>query len=229
LVKDQKVRIHSRNLQGQVAGKAIFNSQQQTLAIVDHENQSLFVLNVQSIEKIGGTLSAAVGAVHQQMENLPANQRDKMLDMIRGFGLSVPEQETPRLQLKTGSERSYKGIKCVEHQLLVEQIEVALVCLSRANSLGISDADYNSLLSAQSFMLNAASQANRLAEQHGQKIPNFKGLSLNSLLVHSAQQEIYDGSAKQAVKASFSIDQVSTVKLDNIITPQGYQRRSLPF
>jgi hypothetical protein len=110
LVKDQKVRIHSRNLLGQVAGKAIFNSQQQTLAIVDHENQSLFVLNVQSIEKIGGTLSAAVGAVHQQMENLPANQRDKMLDMIRGFGLSVPEQETPRLQLKTGSERSYKGI-----------------------------------------------------------------------------------------------------------------------
>jgi hypothetical protein len=228
-VKDQKVRIIGNNSLGQSAGEVIFSEQDQSLTIVDHENQSLFVLDAQSIDTIGGTLNSAVGVIQQQMENLSAAQRSGVLDMFRGFGLSIAEQAKPELQLESVVERSYKGIKCVEHQLMEASTEIALICVSQENSLNIDDADYASLLAAQSFALNAASQASRLAEQYGQKIPNFKGLLLNGLLVHSVQKEPYDASAKQAIKASFSIDHISTAKLNNIVTPQGYQRRSLPF
>ena len=229
LVKDQRVKVLSAATQDQVAGEAIYDQASDRLTIVDHANQSLFDLDAQTIKNIGGTLNAAVGVVQQQLSNLPSEQRSKMQDLMRGFGLAIPEESPPKLLLTAGSKRKYQGIECLEHQLTEGEKLVATVCVTQRNTLGISDQDYASLFAAQQFMLNAASQATQLAEQYGQKIPDFGGIELNGVLIHSLQLEPYDTDAEQHMNASFSVEEISTSRIEPIIAPSGYQQKNLPF
>lgn len=228
-VKDHRVRLLAADPESQTQGEAIFDELSNSLVVVDHANRSIFELDAQTIEKIGGTLEAAAGAVQQQLQNMPSEQRDRMQDLIRGFGLEIPEESPPELRLSSPIERQYQQIKCQEHRVLEGERAIATVCITQGNSLNISDQDYLSLLAAQRFMLNAASQTSHLAEQYGQKIPDFGGIQLNGVLVHSVQAEPYDKDSEQAVTASFSINKISTEELAPIAPPADYQKKNLPF
>lgn len=228
LVKDQFVRVLSAQAQSQFTGEVIFDVNTATLTIVDHQNKTVFPLDQQTIQRVGGTINAAVSAVQGQLESLPQERRSQLEGLFRGFGLTVPKPEKPQLTLKESTASSYAGIDCQQHLLMEAERELAMLCISQGNSLEISNADYESLMAAQRFILDAASHAKQIAEQYGQKIPNIGDLKLAGILVHSTQHEDYDPSTKQAMKASFTITGVSNYAVEPITLPSGYTVKSVP-
>lgn len=228
LVKDAKVKIMSAESDARFAGEALYDAEQKTLTIIDHQNKTLFPLDEQTVKRVGGTLNAAVSAVHSQLEALPSAQRKQMEDMIRGFGLSIPSKQGPELSLSKGKFTSRGQLKCQEHSLMRGETKLAELCVSQNSGLGLDPDDYTTLLAAQNFVLDAASHAQQLAEQYGQRIPNFGGLQLDGILIHSQQLQALDENSTIPQNGNFSVTSISKRALETLTTPSGYRVKTMP-
>lgn len=225
-VKNGRILIKSNdtgttaNFQNVSASEAIFDTHSQILYLIDHDEQTVSPITKANIEQFSNTVDAAVGV----LDSMPTEQRDTVADLMRGFGIAVPEPESaPSIQLRPMSEQVFRGIKCTENQVIDNDKELGEVCITQNNSTPLSNEDYQSLFNAQEFLLFMAQQAQIFSDQHGQSIPNLDGIELSGLIVYS-NQILNDSTAPDA---SFVITGIDLQSIDDITYPSSYQSKPL--
>lgn len=222
LVKNGRILIraddpnNTANLQNRTISEAIFDTNNETLYVIDHQQRTVSPLTRGSMEQFGETLNAAAGV----LDSIPDDQRETLSGFMKDLGLNLPEkQATPQAKLMPLTTQEFRGIRCEENQLLEDGQELGRVCITLGNSTPLTEQDYQTLLSAQTFFLSMAEQAAPFVQQYGQTMPNLDGLEINGLVVNSQQTvEI-----ENAQSASFTISSIDVTALSDIDLPEGYQ------
>ncbi|MBX2847700.1 MAG: hypothetical protein KTR16_05235 [Acidiferrobacterales bacterium] len=200
--------------------ETIFDTNSQTLFVIDHDAKTVSPITQANIEQLGNTISAAT----EVLDSMPTEQRETLSGFMKGLGLDVPEANTaPELKLDPLSQQQFRGIRCQENAVIEDKQELGRVCITQANSTPLSNEDYETLLNAQAFFLNIARQAQPFADQYGQSIPNLNGLELSGLVVYSNQTQV----DPETPPASFVVTGVDTNNIDEIAIPTTYQSRPI--
>lgn len=230
LVKNNRILIkanepeNTANIQGVNVSEAIFETNQQTLYLIDHDEQTVTTITKENIEQLSKTIDAAADV----LDAIPSEHRGSLSNLMRGLGIEVPTNDSdasPEVTLNPLSEQQFRGISCQENSVLEDSQELARVCITQGNSTPLTNDDYQTLLSAQSYFLSLAKQAQPFAEQYGQSIPNLAGVELSGLVVYSNQTQVDPNT--QA--ANFVISAVNTNDISEITLPENYQSRPLLF
>ncbi len=228
LVKNGRLLVKSNDpentayIQDITVNEVIFDTSEQTLYIIDHNERTVSPLTKANIEQFGKTIQAATGV----LDAMPSEQRDTLAGLMRGFGIDVPEsQPSTALQLTSLAEQQFRGITCQENSVLEDNIELGRVCITNANSTPLTNQDYETLLNAQAFFLLLAKQAQPFAEQYGQSIPNLDGIDLSGLVVYSNQTQV----DPDTPPVSFVVNAIDLLEIAEIALPADYQSRPLFF
>jgi len=207
---------NTASVQNRTISEAIFDTSNETLYVIDHEQQTVSPVTRESMEQFGETLNAAAGV----LDSMPEDQRETISGFMKGLGLNLPEkQASPAAQLVPITMQEFRGIRCQESQLLEDQQELGRVCITEENSTPLTEEDFQTLLSAQTFFLSLAQHAAPFAQQYGQTMPNLDGLEINGLIVSSQQTQ----QNESAQSASFTISSIEIGSLTDIQFPDSYQ------
>lgn len=200
--------------------EAIFDTSSQTLYIIDHSEKTVSPITKENIEQLGNTINAATDV----LDSMPAEQRDTLSGLMRGFGIEVPEANAGNQVILTPlSEQQFRGITCQENSVSEDGQELGRICVTQANSTPLTTEDYQTILDTQGFFLSLAKQAQPFAKQYGQSIPNLNDIELSGLVVYSNQTQV----DPDTPAASFVVSAINTNQIADIKIPVGYQTRPL--
>jgi len=146
-------------------------------------------LNEATLMAVQEQASGMRAMMEQQLQGLSPEQHAQMEQMMQSMGTSMAEPAArPVPTLEEIGDTSYSGFDCSEQRVMEGDLQIATVCLSNGNNLGLGDADYQTLLGMQNFSFNLASKAKDLAAQTGNSIPNFSGASLDRLIIQGSDE-----------------------------------------
>jgi hypothetical protein len=202
----------------------LFDPANAVMYIVDHSSSSYMALNEQALAAIEQQTSGLRAMMEQQLQGIPPEQRAQMEQMMQNMGINTaPPVERPVPTLETIGDTSYSGFECSERRVMEGTQQIATVCLSKGNNLGLSETDYQTLLGMQNFTFNLASQAKDLAAQMGNSIPNFSGASLDSLIIQGC-----DDSGSSASSMNITGIQDGALPGGTTNLPEGYSAQQMP-
>jgi hypothetical protein len=220
-VQDGKVLIKDA---GDANTDMIFDPGNSTMYLIDHSTSTYMELNEETIMSFQEQASGMRALVEQQLQGIPPEQRAQMEQMMQNMGINTAAPvERPVPTLEEIGNTNYSGFECSEQRVMEGAQQIATVCLSLGNNLGLSEADYQTLLGMQNFTFRLASQAKELASQMGNSMPNFSGASLDTLIIQGSDES--GGSS-----SSMNISGVEDDELPEGTTsiPGGYSAKDMP-
>lgn len=220
-VQDGKVLVKNA---GDANTDLLFDPANATMYIIDHSSSSYMPLNEATLVAVQEQASGMRAMMEQQLQGLPPEQRAQMEQMMQSMGINIAEAaERPVPTLEEIGDTSYSGFDCSEQRVMEGNLQIATVCLSNGNNLGLSDDDYQTLLGMQNFTFSLASKAKDLAAQMGNSIPNFSGASLDRLIIQGSDES--GGSA-----SSMNITGIddSDLPAGSTAIPGGYTPQDMP-
>lgn len=101
-------------------GEMIFHADRREMVVVDHDNESYFVIDKETLGRIAGQVNSAMSQVQEALENVPEEQRAMIEKMMKQ---RMPKQAVPirrpRSEIKKTTERDTKnGYPCVKYEVL---------------------------------------------------------------------------------------------------------------
>lgn len=234
-IKDNRLLMRSKDNQSTVeagnvsASEAIYDDNEKTLYIIDHQDRSIFPLNQQSISQLSAVINSAANVMQEQMKSLPPEQQEQMKQTMKSLGLTLPETTTtPEVKLGAVTKKTHRGIECNERLLIEGEQQIGRVCISNGNSLSLSNTDYQNLLNAQAFFLSLAKEAQQVMQGYGQQLPNFGDLELDGILINTQQlAEANSDNVQANNQHSFEIISIEQTEVNTIALPEGYETKSL--
>ncbi len=215
---------NTANIQNATFSEAIFDTKNETLYLIDHEQQSISPITSETVEQLSSTINAAVGV----LDSLSEENRDSLSGFMQGLGINIPEQqEATTMELVQLSPQEFRGITCNENKVVTQDSEgsneLGRICITQGNSTPMSNEDYQTLLSAQTFFLSMAEHAAVFAEQYGQLVSNLGDIEINGLLVNSEPSTVDEN----IQNARFTVSSIDTQPLADIDIPSNYQTKKL--
>ncbi len=220
-VQDGRVLVKNA---GNASTDLVFDPANATMYVIDHANASYLQLNEAAIVAVQEQASGLRSMMEQQLQGLPPEQRAQAEKMMQSMGINTAVAvERPAPTLETIGDTSFSGFECSEKRVMEGDQQIATVCLSKGNNLGLSDSDYQALLGMQNFTFRLASKAKDLAAQMGNSIPNFSGEDLDDLIIQGS--DATGGSA-----SSMNITGIEDGALPEGSTsiPENYTEQAMP-
>lgn len=239
-IKDGMVRRGS----GAKSAYVLYNSETDTMTIVNPEQGSYRVLDKSTINAMGRKLAQTNQKARRRMQSLladvPPSQRRRVKKMMRMFNKTMTDQVPPaqrrRMQgmmstfnammdqkelpsssevIVTGQQKTINGFSCQVYT--VSGPGQDSVCLASAGELGLPEADYQALRDMRHF---TASITKRLSRFIGigpriQALPAIEGIPVQA---HTSAF---------GIQSSTTLKSVSTDSLDpSLFTiPEGFEKR----
>ena len=121
----------------------VFDPANSTMYVIDHANSSYLQLNEAAIVAIQQQASGLRSMMEQQLQGLPPEQRAQAEKMMQSMGINTAAAvERPAPTLEDIGDTSFSGFECSEKRVMEGEQQIATVCLSKGNNLGLSDSDY---------------------------------------------------------------------------------------
>jgi len=203
------------------ASEALFDSTDTVLYVIDHKKKSVSPINKQVMQQLSTQINSAMSALEKQLASMPPEQRAQMEQFMGGMGISTKKEEKPAISLLNDGSSEYASIACDITKVMQESQQIGTICITKGNNTELSNADYETLLELQTFMLNLAKEAGQFAEKFGQQLPSFGNTDLKTLVIHSEQVGVEGGE-------SFSVTSINQDKVkETLALPEGYQTEDI--
>jgi len=223
-VENGKIAMAPSNANGQF----IYDSATRMITIINHDEQSYYLLSEADIESALGVVNMFSGSglsdlIASQIENLPADQQAearKMLESLGGGG-GQPEQTT---LIKSGNTQTINGMSCEIIILRQGERQLGEACVGNADALGIPAGDWQTFDSFLDMSWKFVSQASAIAKKFGQQIPDLGtqkivGVPIRFVDVNDPSTPLIELKAIQA----------SRMPAELVSIPEGYTRAKLPL
>jgi|GEM_PF-740865 len=199
--------------EGDVNTALIFNNQQNSFTVVNHQDQSYMVFGEKEIAALGDVSAMVDRMLEEQLAQMPAAQREQMRGMMKSMiQKQMPKQAALTTYEKTGQSASYNGFSCDEVIQSVDGKKQGDFCVADHQDLGVKTADYTAI---QEFMKIAEKMASQFGQSQG----------ANFAAVGDVLPVYYEIGQEKAYLTSISTDRLN---MSIFMVPEGYKKQALP-
>ena len=198
---------------GDVNTALIFNAQQNSFTVVNHEDQSYMVFGEKEIAALGDVSAMMDRMLEEQLAQMPAGQREQMRGMMKSMiEKQMPKQAALPTYEKTGQSSSYNGFNCEEVIQSVDGKKQGDFCVADHQALGVDSADYRAI---GEFMKIAEKMASQFGQSQG----------VNFAAVGEVLPVYYEMGQEKAYLTAVNNDNINASTFN---VPNGYKQQSLP-
>jgi predicted transcriptional regulator YdeE len=191
----------------------IYNANNTTFTTFITDKKQYFVMDKESIEKLGDVSAMMESILEKQLANIPEAQREMMRGMLEKAVKAQMPKEMPKPSYNfNGKTDSYNGIEC-EVVIKNSGKKKSKFCVTKYSNLGMNSDEYAVITSFQNTV-------EKLAQQYGQD-NSMDFSSLGDYMPVKYTQEGESGTLKE----------VNHDKLDSSLfaIPEGYSQMKMPF
>ncbi len=191
----------------------IFNTQQNSFTVVNHQDQSYMVFGEKEIAALGDISNMVDRMLEEQLAQMPAAQREQMRGMMKSMiEKQMPKQAALPTYEKTGQSSSYNGFNCDEVIQSVGGKKQGDLCVADYQALGVDSIDYAAI---NQFMTIAEKMASQFGQSQG----------MNFAAVGDVLPVYYELGQEKAYLTAVNNDNLSAAIFR---VPEGYKEQSLP-
>ncbi len=192
----------------------IYDANNTTFTTFMTEKKEYFVMDKQTIEKLGDIGAMMDAMLEKQLSQMPESQRAMMRGMLEGALKAQMPKELPKPEYNfTGKSASYNGFDC---EIVIKKIkrEKTEFCVTKYSNLGMQDNEFSVITSFQQTI-------SALAQKYGQ----------DSSMDFSSLGNYVPVYYKQSKRENGALSKVNHDKLDSSIfaIPADYSKMDLPF
>jgi len=216
-----QVQIEKNRMRAETIGQngrkqvVIFDGNAQVMRIVDDEAKTYQELTKEDVERLGGTMSAMMTQMQQQMQNLPPEQRARVEAMMQGRGMGTAA--APIEYKKTGTDKVGRWT-CDKYEGTREGKKVMELCTVSPSAAGFTAADFQVTTQLSEFFSKLIPQASERMFRMGTGGPNgFSGIPVRTVSYGgdgsvTTTSEVVDATRQNFSEATFAV-------------PAGYEKR----
>lgn len=180
LVRGEIVRMELNEAISGTSGYMLFDATTDTLTVVDDSEQTFTPLTREVMDEQMRAMTDMVSDLRRQMEQLPPEVRQQLEEQLgigeEGFDADISTRDT-------GEQREVGDFVCDEHEVLIGGEPQSIVCVAEADSLGLSEADFQTLGALMDRLyelsLSALEAGGPMASQMGASLlPRVDGIPL---------------------------------------------------
>lgn len=217
LVKNGKVLIRNA---GDPSTEMLFDAATRTMTVIQHNEKNYMVLDEATIENLAGQLGGMRDMINQQMANLPPEQREQLAAFLGG-AVQQPEQKAEVVvTTQPGGSLTVNGVTCSNQVVLRNGAASGSFCTAGAGAAKLSEGDYKTLVSMQTFMFDMAKKAKDSMGSLAQQVPDFGNLSIDKLVVKGEMSDSPDNRFELKSVASAAVS-------EPMVIPEGYTQQSM--
>ena len=198
---------------GDVNTALIYNANQNSFVVVNHQDQSYLVFGEKEIAALSDVSAMVNRMLDEQLAQLPASQREQMRGMMESMiKQQMPKQAPAPEYTKSGQSASYNGFDCEVVIKTVQGQKGGDFCVADIDDLGVSAGEYASI---NDFMKTVE----KLASQFGQD------QSMNFADIGTVIPVYYEMAGQKAYLVDIKHDDL---KASTFRVPEGYAQTALP-
>jgi hypothetical protein len=191
----------------------IYDASNTTFTTFIADKKQYFVMDKESIEKLGDVSAMIDSILEKQLANIPESQREMMRGIMEKTVKSQMPKEAPKPSYSfNGKSTSFNGIDC---EVVIKKAgkNKSEFCVTKYSNVGMSSDEYSVITSFQNTI-------EKLAQQYGQD-HSMDFSSLGDYIPVQYKQEGESGTLKD----------VNHDKLDPsiFVIPEGYSQMKMPF
>lgn len=103
---------------GSGKSEMIYRGDRREMVMVDHEDKSYFVLDMETVKELAGDLGEAMNQIEEALANVPEGQRAALEKMMKERMPQLSKAASPKSELaKTGERANQAGYACVKYEV----------------------------------------------------------------------------------------------------------------
>jgi uncharacterized membrane protein YgcG len=163
MIKDGMVRMVSSSPQGEQV--SIYDNNRKTFTVLDDKEKTYMVMDRNTVQEQAQSFKQMqqqmMAQMQERLKEMPAEERQQMEEQMAKYGFGTGAKKAPQPQFttrKAGRTETVNGMQCEVYESLQDGKPVGQACVASIQSLGLSQADYNTLKGMFAFTRDMAAQ-----------------------------------------------------------------------
>ncbi|MCB9029749.1 MAG: hypothetical protein H6619_01750 [Deltaproteobacteria bacterium] len=199
----------------------IFKSTAKEAVAIDHSRREYFVMNKETMQKIGGQMSAAMKQMQAQMATMPPEQRRMMESMMSGKLGNMGAAQKAKIEVrKTGETDKIDGKPVVKYEIVKNGRKTTEYWVTPISNVKNGQQVYTAFSSLGSFMSDLIDSMKDFPLASSIETPFSEFTSINGIPVLTRQ---FDQNGKVTQETRFGEIVEAQFAMSSFEPPAGYK------
>lgn len=227
-VKNNDLRMDFYENGTELEGSMIYRGDKKEIVIINHEDKTYMIMDEAMMNRIAGMMAQAMSQMEAAMKDMPADQREKMKEMMKSKMPGMGGEEYVEPVLKEVGSGKVNGISCTKYDVYRGDEKIRQHCVANWNSVEGGEEMMTVMLQMADFMDQMTKAFSSSGSPMGSQVQFERSVfdqlrKLNGLPVETIEFE--DGTVD--AESTFKSSKKKSVDAADMEPAEGYTLQSM--